>query len=57
MINNNSRIRHIVSHILFVDPLSSQEGFHFVVQGKGSIIFPKAVEKFEIFELLMLIAN
>lgn len=44
-------------NILFIDPLPSHEHLHFVVERERPIIFPEAVEKFEILEFLMFVAH
>lgn len=46
-----------MGNILLIQPLSSHEGLHFIVQWEGAIILPKAVEEFDILEFLMLVTH
>lgn len=43
--------------ILLIQPLSPHEGLHFIVQREGAVIFSKAIEEFDVLELLMLVAH
>ena len=44
-------------HVLLVQPLSSHEGLHFIVQWEGAVILSKAIEEFDILEFLVLVTH
>lgn len=44
-------------NVLFIEPLSSHEHLHLIIQRKRPIVFSEAVEEFDILEFFMLVTN
>lgn len=44
-------------NVLFIEPLSSHEHLHLIIQWKRPIVFSEAVEEFDILEFFMLVTN